>query len=82
VGEKVANFVFNAGRSSKMQRWGEERVGLGDGEVKRVDREREGVEIEGQGEGEGQHGVAREVGVVGGGSEGRRSGGEGDGVIR
>ena len=35
IGEKVANFVFNGGRSSKAQNWGEERIGNADGRVER-----------------------------------------------
>ena len=60
MGEKVSNFVFNAGRSTKAQRWGEERVGLGDGEVVRF---REGGDGErGARRGElGGHGVAEVV---------------------
>jgi hypothetical protein len=33
VGEKVANFLFNGGRRSRQQQWGEQRVGMSDGHV-------------------------------------------------
>ena len=60
MGEKVSNFVFNAGRSTKAQRWGEERVGLGDGEVVRVGER--GDAERGPRRGElGGHGVAEVV---------------------
>ena len=33
VGEKVANFLFNAGRGDKVEDWQRERIGQADGEV-------------------------------------------------
>jgi hypothetical protein len=38
IGEKVANVLFNGGRSAKAQQWGEERVGMESGKIVKVGR--------------------------------------------
>ena len=59
VGEKVSNFLFNAGRPSKAQKWGEERVGMGDGEILKVRQGSGeiGSELRGQNERAGGRGL-------------------------
>jgi hypothetical protein len=73
IGEKVANVLFNGGRSAKAQHWGEERVGTESGKTVKVDRNKEGeqegaiLHKTGSGgivghDGSVVHGEAREVG--------------------
>ena len=70
------NLVFNGGRSSKAQKWGEERVGLSDGKILKVDETHTARDTDGV-----RHGEAREVG--GAGVEGDGIGGRApDRVIR
>ena len=70
------NLVFNGGRSSKAQKWGEERVGLSDGKILKVDETHRARDT-----GEVRHGEAQVVG--GAGIEGDEIGGRAPGgVIR
>lgn len=61
IGEKVANFVFNGGRSSKMQSRGEERVGDSKGGILRGDTGVVTV-VEGEGEQQRQGGLGLGIG--------------------
>ncbi len=70
------NFVFNGGRSSTAQRWGEERVGLSDGKILKVDETHTA-----RADQETKHGEAGELG--GAGAEGDGMGARNqEGVIR